>query len=95
MHVQQGLIEKNVAGTIYKDSDTIVQRKGIQFTGLFISFTKSGLKYANEVYYKRFPFAKMLPGKSWGIQLDYIKMTASSLGLGKKQIWTSIRQQMV
>lgn len=86
-HIEEGLVNKNVAGTINTEVTTVAKIKGIQFTGEFINPREGQQKEFYAAYYKKFPFAKAKPSAIWGIQLNWIKMTDNTLGFGKKLIW--------
>lgn len=88
-HMKEALVNKNVAGTIAKEVEAVNQIQGVQFTGLLISPGDKGFleQQFYDCYYQKFPFARELPSKVWGIQLKYVKMTDNTLGFGKKLIW--------
>ena len=47
----------------------------------------AAIKKAEDVYYKRFPFARVFEGELWSIELTEIKMTDITLGFRKKIAW--------
>lgn len=86
-HIINALINNKVAGTIVPDIHQTGTIKGIQFTGNFIIPTNEILEKAQIKYYKKFPFALLMPGELWPIELTTIKMTDNTLGFGKKMRW--------
>ena len=87
IHISNALINDKVAGTIIPDLDKTGTIKGIQFTGNFIVPTGDLLELAKKKYYSKFPFAKIVGGDIWAIELVSIKMTDNTLGFGKKLTW--------
>lgn len=83
------LIKHNasVAGTILPDKLNSLQVKGLQFEGLVLDAGNPLAQHAASVYYKKNPMAIAIPGEVFTIQLQYIKMTDSTLGFGKKLQW--------
>lgn len=85
-HVQEGLNNPVVAGTILPDKLETVSIKGVQFTG---TFTPAEDDEASSIYYSRFPFARAIGGKFWIIKLKTMKYTDNTLGFGTKLHWQS------
>lgn len=85
-HVQEGLRNPVVAGTILPDKLETVSIKGVQFTG---TFTPAEGDEASSIYYSRFPFARAIGGKFWIIKLKTMKYTDNTLGFGTKLHWQS------
>jgi uncharacterized protein YhbP (UPF0306 family) len=86
-HVQEGLNNPVVAGTILPDKLETVSVKGVQFTGTFV-IAKDDDDRAS-IYYNRFPFARAISGKFWVIKLKTMKYTDNTLGFGTKLYWQS------
>jgi uncharacterized protein len=86
-HIVNALLNDKVAGTITPDIHKTGTIKGIQFTGKFIMFDKDRLDKAQHTYYFKFPFALVIPGELWGIELLSVKMTDNTLGFGRKMVW--------
>lgn len=84
------LIKNNpvIAGTILPDRLPLVGVKGIQFQGLVLSFADRLSEVGSKSYHRKYPFARVISGEVWVIQLLSIKMTDSSIGFGKKIMWT-------
>ena len=87
-HIQDALIQDNVAGTVFLDTKKVGIIKGIQFTGKLMKFNKDKIiSKVKQLYYNKYPYAKLTSGDLWGISLNFIKMTDNKLGFGKKIIW--------
>lgn len=71
-----------VAGAILGEERSLVKLKGIQFKGTVVS-----LCLHQEVYYSRYPAARLMNGVLMEIRIDEIKMTDNTLGFGKKIVW--------
>lgn len=84
-HARFLLMNKRIAGTILPDKLNLLAISGIQFTG-FIS-TGDSIHFAASTYHKKIPLALAMPGDVWIIQLDTIKLTDHTIGIGKKIIW--------
>lgn len=82
-HIQQN---QKVAGNIVLETKIVGKIQGVQFKGNFTELQDSELK---KLYFKKFPYAKILSPKLWQIKIKYFKMTDNSLGFGKKLIWSS------
>lgn len=89
-HICNALINDNVAGTIIPDLDKTGTIRGIQFVGKFIVPTGDLLEQAKKIYYSKYPFAVVVPGDFWTIELVSIKMTDNTLGFGKKLAWEKV-----
>lgn len=86
-HIKEAIENNNVGGSIQNGVTTVAKLQGIQFTGVFINPTKEQQKAFYNIYYNKFPFAKVKPSPVWGIKLNWIKMTDNTLGFGKKLKW--------
>ena len=86
-HIKQALQNPNVAGTVLPDKLVKAKIQGIQFSGMLIEMNADSVKQAEDVYYKRFPFARVFNGALWSIELTEIKMTDNTLGFAKKLEW--------
>ena len=86
-HISNALINNNVAGTILPKIVKLSEIKGIQFSGTFINPIGDVLGQLKKTYYKTYPFALVMEGKIWGIELPSIKMTDNTFGFGKKIVW--------
>ena len=83
-HIQNALIQAEVAGTIAAETLFINRIKGVQFKGLLYEVDQGNMR---KKYIKRFPVAFFIPFRLWGVRLHYLKMTDNILGFAKKLIW--------
>ena len=88
-HVKDLKLQPNVAGTISPDLTELGTIKGIQFSGKIISLPEDETKRLSGKYYKKYPYARVMSGNFWIVQLDFVKMTDNKLGIGKKLIWNN------
>ena len=86
-HISDALINEKVAGTILPDISKTGTLRGIQYVGKFVLLTDDLFEKAKKHYYKKFPFATIVPGELWALELYSIKMTDNTLGFGKKLHW--------
>lgn len=83
------LMKKNpfIAGTILPDKLNTLAVKGIQFEAIVLNEHHPFSKPASGYYHSKHPIALTIPGETWTLQLNRIKMTDSTLGFGKKITW--------
>ena len=82
-HIQNVLRNDTVSGTVALETDEVGKIEGIQFRAKMQAIThKEGA-----LYFKRFPFAKVMNPQLWSIELEDIKLTDNRLGFGKKLYW--------
>ncbi len=82
-HIQNVLRNENVSGTVALETDEVGKIEGVQFKAKMRMIThKEG-----ELYFKAFPFAKVMNPQLWSIELEEIKLTDNRLGFGKKLKW--------
>lgn len=82
-HIQNVLANDNVSGTVALETDEVGKIEGIQFRAKMKMIThKEG-----ELYFRKFPFAKVMNPQLWSIALEEIKLTDNRLGFGKKLYW--------
>ena len=86
-HIKMALKNNKVAGTIIPDSLDKKRIQGIQFTGKFFQPMRELFSSAQNIYYKKFPYALVISGELWAIELHTIKFTDNKLGFGKKLEW--------
>lgn len=81
--IHMKIFKKNpyVSGTVFLDTKNVSKIEGIQFQGIFKNsvFIKS-----KELYFKKFPFSKVMNPPLFEIKLEFIKYTNNALGFGKK-----------
>lgn len=87
VHVQNGIRNNKVSGSILPDKLITGKVKGLQFLGLFFQPEDDLFSKAKLAYYKKYPFALAIPGELWAISLSMIKFTDNTLGFGKKLSW--------
>jgi len=84
LHIEHINKNKNIAGNIVLETKAIGKIQGVQFRGEFLALEEERLK---QLYFKSFPYAKLMKPKLWQIKVNYFKMTDNRLGFGKKIIW--------
>ncbi len=77
-----------IAGTVLPDKLNKLRVRGIQFEGIVLDSMDRLTKGASLYYHKKNPLALAIPGEVWTIQVNYIKMTDSAMGFGKKITWS-------
>ena len=82
-HIQNVLINDSVSGTVALETDEVGKIEGVQFKAkmYMVSHEEGAL------YFKAFPFAKVMNPQLWSIVLEDIKLTDNRLGFGKKLYW--------
>jgi uncharacterized protein YhbP (UPF0306 family) len=87
-HVTELLLQPLVAGSILPKTLSLGKVKGIQFSGRSLPLREiEGYDRLKKLYYKQFPIALPMAGQLWVIELDDIKMTDNTLGIGNKLRW--------
>ena len=81
-HIQNVLHNENVAGSVALETDEVGKIQGMQFQAVMYKTEEYGL------YFKRFPYAKIMQPTLWKIELQKIKFTDNRLGFGKKLYWS-------
>lgn len=82
-HMNNVLQNPHIAGTVALETKTVGKIQGIQFSGVMSKAEKKGY----DLYFKAFPYARIMNPILWRIRLDEIKMTDNTLGFGKKATW--------
>ena len=82
-HIQNIHLNTNVSGTVALETDEVGKIQGLQFTA---KMYEAG-EVAEKIYYKAFPYAKVMQPKLWSISLKKLKFTDNRLGFGKKLYW--------
>ncbi|MCW1359905.1 hypothetical protein [Campylobacter sp. CCS1377] len=78
-HIKLAFKESKVAVNIAKES-TIAFLQGVQIKANFCKANEMQI----QIYYKKFPFAKLLGGTTFALEIEYVKFTDNSLMLTKK-----------
>lgn len=86
-HAHYLLQHKKIAGTIVPDRLNMLAIRGLQFTGTIMEDGIALVHHASGEYHKRFPYALAMPGNVWTIQVEKIKMTDNTIGIGHKVCW--------
>ena len=83
------LMKKNpfIAGTVLPGKLNKIIVKGVQFEGIVLDELHLLTKQSSNYYHKKHLMALAIPGKTWAIQINRIKMTDSTKGFGKKITW--------
>jgi uncharacterized protein YhbP (UPF0306 family) len=82
-HIRNILLNNMVAGTVALETDAVGKIEGIQFKGLMHAVSQE----EGALYFKRFPYARVMDPQLWKIELADIKLTDNRLGFGKKLYW--------
>ncbi|MBK6329020.1 MAG: pyridoxamine 5'-phosphate oxidase family protein [Bacteroidetes bacterium] len=77
----------HVSGTILPNHIRKFAVKGVQFFGEIEALDAREEKYAAELYYGKFPIARVMNGVLNFIMIKAIKMTDSTLGIVNKIAW--------
>ncbi|MCO6540479.1 MAG: hypothetical protein J6569_10165 [Gilliamella sp.] len=86
-HAKAMLTNPLIAGTISITPKTVAQIQGIQFQAQATRLQKQQAEHAYALYYRAFPFARVIKAPIWALQLHYVKMTNNLLGFGRKIYW--------
>ncbi|MEO8759469.1 MAG: hypothetical protein ABI388_00830 [Bacteroidia bacterium] len=76
-----------VSGTILPNSVSLLNAKGIQFSGKLINPTEIDYLKLPSLYTKNYVMSLAMLGYIWAVRLEFIKYTDNSLGFGNKIIW--------
>lgn len=82
-HIKSLEISNEVAGTIALDTKVVGKIEGVQFRGV-MSLADTDQK---SIYFKKFPYAKLMSAEIFSISLSWVKFTHNALGFGKKILW--------
>lgn len=83
-HIQNVLINPDVAGTVVLETKTVGKIEGLQFKAKMALVDDA---HAKEAYFKAFPYARVLNPTLWKIVPSTMKLTDNRLGFGKKLNW--------
>lgn len=87
-HIIQAQTNKFVAGTVLSNKFDMNSTTGLQFCGIFLKPEDIFLNIAKHTYYRKYPFAAMMKGELWVVELNFIKFSSTTLGIPKKIKWT-------
>lgn len=82
-HMKNVAYNLHVAGTVALETKTVGKIQGIQFAGAMERCSDD----LENLYFKAFPYARIMNPTLWQIRLTEIKMTDNTLGFGKKISW--------
>ena len=82
-HIQNVLINDTVSGTVALETDEVGKIEGIQFKAKMYMISHE----EGSLYFKAFPFAKVMNPQLWQIEVTDIKLTDNRLGFGTKLNW--------
>lgn len=80
--------ESNVCGTVLQEQLDVIKIKGMQFSGRTIDSKTIDPKLST-LYYKQYPFGRVVTGYIWAIKLDFIKFTDKTLTFNQQTVWKS------
>ena len=83
-HIQNVLLDENVACSVALETDEVGKIQGIQCRGVM---RMSEAEESKKLYFKAFPYARVMMPTLWEIRLQEVKFTDNRLGFGKKLIW--------
>jgi uncharacterized protein YhbP (UPF0306 family) len=86
-HAQIMQRNNRVAGTVVPEKTGLANSSGIQFEGVILTDKELSMK-ASLSYYSRFPFAGVVKGSLWIVELRVIKYTSTVNGMRNKINWT-------
>ncbi len=87
-HEDSTLFSSMVSGTVLPEQLDVLKIKGIQFTGRTLNQEEIIDEYIS-MYYKKYPFARVMGGYIWAVSLQSIKFTDNTLLFGNKTKWFS------
>lgn len=86
-HMQMGLKNPLVSGSVVLETKIIGKIRGIQFSGELTKVENTEHSKYRIKYLLKFPFAVIINTDLWIVKLNQIKMTDNRLGFGKKLYW--------
>lgn len=86
-HIQEALINTQIAGSIVLESDIAAKIQGIQFEGKLKVIDSGLLNKAKLAYMKRFPMTAFQNTNLWMLDVTSIKYLDNRLGPGNKLFW--------
>ena len=80
-HIKNLQLNPNFSGTVALETKNISMIKGIQFSGVI----KDVIKEETSIFFKTFPYAKIMKPTLWSLHIEYIKFTDNKAGFGNKK----------
>ncbi len=90
-HIQNVLRNPQVAASIALETTVIGKIQGFQIKGLISSVED---ERAKKIYFKAFPYARVMKPTLWRITVQTMKLTDNRLGFGKKLIWDADKARL-
>lgn len=84
-HIRNVLHDSRIAASIALETKTVGKIQGLQLKGAMSRTEDAGM---HAVYFRAFPYAKVLNPTLWVIRPESMKLTDNRLGFGKKLMWT-------
>ena len=84
LHVKHFYHNPHVAGNIFLETKNVGEIRGLQIKGTVEQLHRPHLK---TLYFKAYPYAKLLQPQLWELEVKQFKFTDNRLGFGKKIIW--------
>lgn len=82
-HIRNVLKNARVSGTVALETEEVGKIEGIQFKGVMRKISQK----EGALYFKRFPYARVMNPQLWCITVTGLKLTDNRLGFGKKLYW--------
>lgn len=76
-----------VAGSVLPEKLDPLKIKGLQFTGQTLDESEIVGSGLTELYYRKYPFGRVMPGYIWALRPAFMKFTDNTLGFGTKRLW--------
>lgn len=85
-HMRQAILQPESAAAIYLETESVGKIEGLQIRG---TVQQSDLELDSVIYFKAFPYARVMKPTLWQLRPSRMKLTDNRLGFGKKLIWES------
>jgi len=82
-HIKNIVLNDMVSGTVALETDEVGKIEGIQFKGRMSQASQK----EGSLYFKHFPYARVMNPQLWRIELIDVKLTDNRMGFGKKLYW--------
>lgn len=77
-----------IAGTISGQIHKVKDIQGVQFKAEALLTEGADRKSALRLYYRKFPFARLVPADVWRLRLGSVKFTDNTIVFGHKTLWS-------
>jgi uncharacterized protein len=75
------------SGSVLPEHFDAFRPRGLQFSGKSMTTVRVKALELQKVYYKRYAFARILPGYIWAIELNRLKLVDQTVGIISKSTW--------